>query len=145
MRLGEDFEFYARTLALGARLLLIPAQGYVSVVRPVCAAQVFDKTDALNSECGLIHQCIKQPPLLWGEKWPWLVAIKATDPNGTTAGVHRYKETFLAPGSVSEPRPAGRSFFQAHVAAARAAVSEPVIGAHTYRFGYKKSFNDRTT
>ena len=33
MRLGEDFEFYARALALGARLLLVPAQGYVSVVR----------------------------------------------------------------------------------------------------------------
>jgi succinoglycan biosynthesis protein ExoU len=33
MRLGEDFEFYARALGLGARLLLVPAQGYVSVVR----------------------------------------------------------------------------------------------------------------
>jgi succinoglycan biosynthesis protein ExoU len=33
MRLGEDFEFYARALALGALLLLVPAQGYVSVVR----------------------------------------------------------------------------------------------------------------
>ncbi|MCH2547811.1 MAG: glycosyltransferase [Alphaproteobacteria bacterium] len=33
MRLGEDFELYARALALGAKLLLIPTQGYVSVVR----------------------------------------------------------------------------------------------------------------
>lgn len=33
LRLGEDYEFYARALALGAKLLLIPAQGYVSVVR----------------------------------------------------------------------------------------------------------------
>lgn len=33
MRLGEDFELYARAIALGARLLLVPAQGYVSVVR----------------------------------------------------------------------------------------------------------------
>ena len=33
MRLGEDFEFYARALALGARFLLVPAQGYVSVIR----------------------------------------------------------------------------------------------------------------
>ena len=34
MRLGEDYELYARSLALGARMVLIPAQGYVSVVRP---------------------------------------------------------------------------------------------------------------
>lgn len=33
MRLGEDYELYARALAAGARLLLLPAQGYVAVVR----------------------------------------------------------------------------------------------------------------
>jgi len=33
MRLGEDYELYARALALGARLYLMPSQGYVSVMR----------------------------------------------------------------------------------------------------------------
>jgi succinoglycan biosynthesis protein ExoU len=33
MRLGEDFDLYARALALGARMLLLPERGYVSVVR----------------------------------------------------------------------------------------------------------------
>ena len=33
MRLGEDYELYARAVGLGATLLLVPAQGYVSVVR----------------------------------------------------------------------------------------------------------------
>ncbi|HAX92309.1 MAG TPA: glycosyl transferase family A [Rhodospirillaceae bacterium] len=33
MRLGEDYELYARALAHGARLLLLPEAGYVSVVR----------------------------------------------------------------------------------------------------------------
>ena len=33
MRLGEDYELYARALGLGARLHLVPGQGYVSVVR----------------------------------------------------------------------------------------------------------------
>lgn len=33
LRLGEDYELYTRLLAHGARLLLIPHQGYVSVVR----------------------------------------------------------------------------------------------------------------
>ena len=33
MRLGEDYELYARALALGARMVLIPPQGYIAVVR----------------------------------------------------------------------------------------------------------------
>lgn len=33
LRLGEDYEFYARALALGARMTLLPAQGYVAVER----------------------------------------------------------------------------------------------------------------
>lgn len=34
LRLGEDFDLYARALALGARMRLIPAAGYVSVESP---------------------------------------------------------------------------------------------------------------
>jgi succinoglycan biosynthesis protein ExoU len=33
LRLGEDYALYARALAAGARLLLVPAAGYVSTVR----------------------------------------------------------------------------------------------------------------
>lgn len=33
MRLGEDYEIYTRLLALGARMVLLPAQGYISVKR----------------------------------------------------------------------------------------------------------------
>jgi succinoglycan biosynthesis protein ExoU len=33
LRLGEDFELYARALALGARLMAIPNRGYVAVER----------------------------------------------------------------------------------------------------------------
>jgi succinoglycan biosynthesis protein ExoU len=33
LRLGEDYAFYARALALGARFLIVPSQGYVAVVR----------------------------------------------------------------------------------------------------------------
>jgi succinoglycan biosynthesis protein ExoU len=33
LRLGEDYELYCRMMASGARLLLVPAQGYVAVVR----------------------------------------------------------------------------------------------------------------
>lgn len=34
MRLGEDYEFYARALALGARFRMVGPAGYVSVERP---------------------------------------------------------------------------------------------------------------
>ena len=33
LRLGEDYSFYARALVQGARFLVVPAQGYVSVAR----------------------------------------------------------------------------------------------------------------
>jgi succinoglycan biosynthesis protein ExoU len=34
LRLGEDYELYARALACGARMFLVPERGYVSVMRP---------------------------------------------------------------------------------------------------------------
>jgi succinoglycan biosynthesis protein ExoU len=34
MRLGEDYDLYARALALGARLSLLPAMGYCAMTRP---------------------------------------------------------------------------------------------------------------
>jgi succinoglycan biosynthesis protein ExoU len=34
MRLGEDYDLYARALAMGARLNLLPAMGYCAVTRP---------------------------------------------------------------------------------------------------------------
>jgi len=48
MRLGEDFELYARALALGARLILIPAQGYISVVRPNSLSGQHSETDLMH-------------------------------------------------------------------------------------------------
>jgi len=33
LRLGEDYEFYARALALGGRMVLLPPRGYVAVER----------------------------------------------------------------------------------------------------------------
>ncbi len=48
MRLGEDFELYARALASGARLIIIPTQGYVSVVRPNSLSGNHSETDLLN-------------------------------------------------------------------------------------------------
>jgi len=48
MRLGEDYELYARALALGARLKLIPVQGYVSVVRDNSLSGRHTETDLLH-------------------------------------------------------------------------------------------------
>ncbi len=48
MRLGEDFELYARALANGARLLILPTQGYVSVVRAGSLSGKHTETDLLH-------------------------------------------------------------------------------------------------
>ena len=45
LRLGEDYAFYARALALRARFLVVPSQGYVSVVRPDSISAVHTKQD----------------------------------------------------------------------------------------------------
>lgn len=48
MRLGEDFELYARILALGGRLVLVPVQGYVSVVRSNSLSSSHSEQDLLH-------------------------------------------------------------------------------------------------
>jgi len=48
MHLGEDYELYARSLALGARLYVVPTVGYVSVVRPNSLSGRHSETDLLH-------------------------------------------------------------------------------------------------
>ena len=48
MRLGEDFELYAKALAFKARLILIPTRGYVSVVRSNSLSGQHSEADLLN-------------------------------------------------------------------------------------------------
>ncbi len=48
LRLGEDYELYTRCLASGARMVLLPAQGYVSVIRPSSLSAVHTITDLRN-------------------------------------------------------------------------------------------------
>lgn len=53
MRLGEDFDLYARALALGARMILVPPQGYVSVIRAASLSSQHTITDLLHlRDCG---------------------------------------------------------------------------------------------
>ncbi len=45
MRLGEDYDLYAAALAAGARFRLLPAAGYVAVLRPNSLSAVHDRKD----------------------------------------------------------------------------------------------------
>jgi succinoglycan biosynthesis protein ExoU len=45
MRLGEDYELYARALALGARFLTCAPAGYISVERPGSLSKAHSETD----------------------------------------------------------------------------------------------------
>jgi succinoglycan biosynthesis protein ExoU len=54
LRLGEDYELYTRALALGARLMIVPAQGYVSVMRPNSLSGLHSIDDLLRlRDCDL--------------------------------------------------------------------------------------------
>jgi succinoglycan biosynthesis protein ExoU len=48
MRLGEDYELYARVLALGARFLTCAPAGYISVERPGSLSKEHSETDLLR-------------------------------------------------------------------------------------------------
>jgi succinoglycan biosynthesis protein ExoU len=48
MRLGEDYELYARALALGARFLTCDPAGYISVERPGSLSKEHGETDLLR-------------------------------------------------------------------------------------------------
>ena len=48
LRLGEDYEFYARALALGARFMVGGAAGYVSVERPGSLSREHSEDDLLR-------------------------------------------------------------------------------------------------
>jgi len=45
LRLGEDYAFYARLLALGARFRIVPACGYISVTRSGSLSDKHSKQD----------------------------------------------------------------------------------------------------
>jgi succinoglycan biosynthesis protein ExoU len=54
MRLGEDYELYARALAYGAKFTVVPPQGYVSVWREGSLSGRHSETDLLNlRDCDL--------------------------------------------------------------------------------------------
>lgn len=48
MRLGEDYELYARALALGAKFLMVAPAGYISVEREGSLSKAHSESDLLN-------------------------------------------------------------------------------------------------
>lgn len=57
MRLGEDYEFYARALLLGAKFLMVAPAGYVSVEREGSLSKAHSEADLLqlrNCDDGLL-------------------------------------------------------------------------------------------
>jgi len=64
LRLGEDYAFYARALAAGARFLVHPAAGYVSLVRPDSLSARHTRQELelyRDSDCKLIATSILTP------------------------------------------------------------------------------------
>jgi succinoglycan biosynthesis protein ExoU len=60
LRLGEDYALYARCLALGARFLVVPAQGYISAGRTDSLSARHSKEDLerlRDSDLELVKMC----------------------------------------------------------------------------------------
>lgn len=108
MRLGEDFELYARALALGARLMIIPQQGYVSVVRANSLSGRHSEEDLLHfRDCDvkLEHEialsqegkeALRQHYLSVDCRLQWRLLINAVKASDTKAAM----ATFLRPWPV---------------------------------------------
>lgn len=95
LRLGEDFELYARALGLGARMVLVPAQGYVSVVREGSLSGRHSETDLQHlRDCDLAlastlplssseKDALRQHYLSIDCRYQWrmlILAVKRRDP-----------------------------------------------------------------
>ena len=94
---------------------------------PAQTRHFLDQLHAFDGERALVAQRIQQPPLIGVSNGPGLslsIPITPMAPRPVCMGRNRR----LAPGSVSEPRPAARSFSQAHFAAARSASSSVSSG-----------------
>jgi succinoglycan biosynthesis protein ExoU len=89
LRLGEDYALYARALAAGARFLLVPAEGYVSVMRNDSISSCHSREDLerlRDSDTDLIAQnsltagerrALKSRYQSVDCRVQWLVAIEA--------------------------------------------------------------------
>jgi succinoglycan biosynthesis protein ExoU len=68
MRLGEDYDLYARALALGGRMRLIPYAGYVSVWRTNSLSATSSRADLCELEAA-DERLLASDNLVNAEKW----------------------------------------------------------------------------
>jgi succinoglycan biosynthesis protein ExoU len=68
MRLGEDYDLYARALSFGARMRLIPWTGYVSVMRGDSLSALHSRGDLAALEAA-DERLLTSNKLLASEKW----------------------------------------------------------------------------
>ncbi len=105
MRLGEDFELYARALALEAKFILLPAKGYVSVVRRNSLSENHSEADLIrlrNCSCQLREDiplaesdrdALRQHYLSVDCRLQWRLLINAVRARNTKVAI----KTFLRP------------------------------------------------
>lgn len=100
MRLGEDFDLYARALAAGARFGLVDPAGYYAIDRPGSLSKhhsgadlqgVWRSARALLADPGLdeaARQALRAHVRLSHKKWAWvrqIEAVRARDPGAFLA------------------------------------------------------------
>lgn len=102
MRLGEDYELYTRALGLGAKMLLVAAQGYVSVVRGLSLSSKHSEHDLQqlrNSDDGLMrdlnltpqaYEALRQHRVSIDCRLQWRLMIAAVKDRNILAFLHTF-------------------------------------------------------
>lgn len=112
MRLGEDYELYTRALAKGARLVLLPAQGYISVVRPNSLSSLHSEADLLNlrdcdEDLGKLllsereQKALRQHYLSVDSRLQWRLMIEAVKARNPLAAIKCFLRPWPVPAYVA--------------------------------------------
>ncbi len=109
MRLGEDYELYARSLALGARMYLAPTQGYVYVFRSNSLSGQHTEEDLLHlRDCNIVMQknlslsetdkdALRQHYLSIDCRLQWRLLIRAIKNRDARAALSTFLRPFPVP------------------------------------------------
>ena len=109
MRLGEDFALYTEALIAGARFCLVPAKGYIAVVRDNSLSALHSAadlealvrvTERFSKLKGLDRQtknALKQLRMDTRKRWSWVRLIEAVK----TRNYNEMLQTFIGPAPVA--------------------------------------------
>ncbi len=109
MRLGEDYDFYARMLATGAKMLLVSEAGYFSIIREGSLSNNHSELDLLNlRDCNILlekeftlskreRRALRKNYLSTDCRLQWRLLIVAVKQRNIRAAIQTFMHPFPVP------------------------------------------------